>query len=549
MSGGMAAADTWYVKIGGSDLNDGDDWSVAFATIQTAIDSASDNDMIKVAEGTYLPTQASGSGPETKTFRLENGKLVLLLGGFPTNATANTIQNPDLYPTVLSGDLANDDPPAGSGDNSENAYHVVSLIGTTNAAKVDGFIIERGNADNLSVDGGDGGGVYIARDGSGSYCSGVIQNCEIRSCYAHQGGGLVVNGDLGGPRSEPSIRTIFVHDNDASRGAAGLEFRESAPEVADCVIVDNTGQSDGVGVRMTEPPLPETGEQLARLLNCTVAFNRCTGSNAVGGVTLYGGSSGDDQLLIENCILSGNESWDGDDGFYEQLWVASDNGWDPVQMNYSNVSGTYSGPSLGTGNINDADPGFVSTEPNDPSSGDFRLSPSSPCINAGHPDDSRLPADLYDADYDNVTTSEELPDRDRLPRREQCRVDMGAFEFRIACPWDLDADGNVGAPDLAILLGLWGSCAEPCIADFDCSGSVGSPDLAILLGAWGACNPAPFAGGGESSAMAFEGAATSPAELAALLGFSSIEEFAFWLGECDPAVREAILSGLMGGGW
>lgn len=52
------------------------------------------------------------------------------------------------------------------------------------------------------------------------------------------------------------------------------------------------------------------------------------------------------------------------------------------------------------------------------------------------------------------------------------------------CPSDLDGSGDVGASDLAILLGQWGTAGS---ADFDGNGSVGSSDLAILLGDWGSC--------------------------------------------------------------
>lgn len=48
-------------------------------------------------------------------------------------------------------------------------------------------------------------------------------------------------------------------------------------------------------------------------------------------------------------------------------------------------------------------------------------------------------------------------------------------------PADLDGDGLVGAGDLAILLGGWGT---PGPGDLDASGSVGPEDLASLLGAW-----------------------------------------------------------------
>lgn len=49
-------------------------------------------------------------------------------------------------------------------------------------------------------------------------------------------------------------------------------------------------------------------------------------------------------------------------------------------------------------------------------------------------------------------------------------------------PGDLDNDGAVGAADLAIMLGAWGSAGA---GDLDNDGAVGASDLAILLGLWG----------------------------------------------------------------
>ncbi|MEE8154546.1 MAG: FG-GAP repeat protein [Phycisphaerales bacterium] len=54
------------------------------------------------------------------------------------------------------------------------------------------------------------------------------------------------------------------------------------------------------------------------------------------------------------------------------------------------------------------------------------------------------------------------------------------------CPWDIDANGSVGAADLLSLLVSWGPC-KGCPADFDDSGSVGASDLLALLANWGPC--------------------------------------------------------------
>lgn len=48
---------------------------------------------------------------------------------------------------------------------------------------------------------------------------------------------------------------------------------------------------------------------------------------------------------------------------------------------------------------------------------------------------------------------------------------------------DFDGDGAVSAPDIAILLGFWGTPTETC--DLSGDGLVGADDLALLLGSWG----------------------------------------------------------------
>lgn len=74
---------------------------------------------------------------------------------------------------------------------------------------------------------------------------------------------------------------------------------------------------------------------------------------------------------------------------------------------------------------------------------------------------------------------------DRMNSNARLGLNTAAWLVKsAACPFDLDGDGLVTAPDLALLLGQWGSSGT---ADFNANGSVGAEDLAILLGAWGAC--------------------------------------------------------------
>ncbi|MFO0826845.1 MAG: hypothetical protein U0572_01740 [Phycisphaerales bacterium] len=60
---------------------------------------------------------------------------------------------------------------------------------------------------------------------------------------------------------------------------------------------------------------------------------------------------------------------------------------------------------------------------------------------------------------------------------------LGCDNARITThPEDLDGDGSVGASDLGILLGAWGTSGP---GDLDGDGVVGATDLGLLLGAWG----------------------------------------------------------------
>ncbi len=57
------------------------------------------------------------------------------------------------------------------------------------------------------------------------------------------------------------------------------------------------------------------------------------------------------------------------------------------------------------------------------------------------------------------------------------------FEATPPCVADLDGDGAVGSPDLALLLDAWGTAG----ADLTGDGTTGADDLAALLAVWGGC--------------------------------------------------------------
>ncbi len=88
----------------------------------------------------------------------------------------------------------------------------------------------------------------------------------------------------------------------------------------------------------------------------------------------------------------------------------------------------------------------------------------------------------------------------RIPEDPPLIVEFPNLEFfctgetvpcNVACPTDVDFNGQTGAFDLAVLLGCWGPVTpgEPCAClDADGDMTIGAFDLAILLGTWGACS-------------------------------------------------------------
>ncbi len=553
----LSAAD-WYVRVGGNDLNPGSTWGSAFATVQKAINVAGVGDTIRVGAGVYLPTNQLGSSNRSKTFRL-GGASRTLRGGYPASPTGAVAQDPSAYETILSGDLALDDATIGT---DENAFHVVSFIGAEPSILLDGFVVQAGNA---AANGGStqsseqrGGGVYMTHDwaASGSACRGVLQNSTIRLNEGRYGGGLVVDGDKPSgttgsfPVARPSIRTTLVRDNVSWKGGGGMHWIEAAPEAAGCVIVENYCDFFAGGIEVERPIVPSGGIPAATIVNCTIAFNE--NSDELGGLGAgvhIAEAENEDTVVIESSIVTNNISGATIGDYAAQINGEGSAGTLAFVVNHSCIANitdpgaTPSASQLGTGNIGATAPGFV-----DAALGNYRLLRTSPCIDKGTTSAAVLPIDTYDADYD-LNTTEPLPDHDRSERIIHCRVDMGAFES--ACAADVDYDGDIDASDLAILLGAWGTCSgSTCAADLDCDGDVNATDLAVLLGAWGSCgtgDSSSIGGGGESGSSMSGGLVDDPAALAELLGFSSTEDFAGWLGTLSAEERSSVLFGFLGG--
>jgi len=177
----------YYVKKGGNDGASGLSWADAFATVQQALAVAEAGQPVCMAAGTYYPDEGplQTANARSSTFAIKSG--VPLYGGFP--ATGNplfTARDPAAHPTILSGDIDQNDP-FDPDNNSGNAYHVVSADGVDAAAGLDGFTITAGNANGSSAPEERGGGIHIS--GGSSF---AVTNCRIHGNAATFGAGISI---------------------------------------------------------------------------------------------------------------------------------------------------------------------------------------------------------------------------------------------------------------------------------------------------------------------------------------------------------------------
>ena len=146
---GVRAASVFYVKPSPSGSGDCSTWANA-CSLQTALTQAAPDDEIWVAAGVHYPGTA-----REDSYNLKNG--VVVYGGFAGTETLLSQRDWLANLTVLSGDIDQNDSKDANGIVAEiggltgnNAYHVVTGIGVTSTAVLDGFVINAGMANGTA---------------------------------------------------------------------------------------------------------------------------------------------------------------------------------------------------------------------------------------------------------------------------------------------------------------------------------------------------------------------------------------------------------------
>ena len=266
-----AAGTIHYVNgTGGSDGNDGDTWGTAFASLQQAIDRASDGDTIFVAKGTYNQTAEY----------LLTSKDIKIYGSFD-----GTESSPDER-TFASENTSVLDAAAVS--------RVFSLNGRSNATVIDGFKITGGYGD-------DGAGI---RNGNSSP---VLANLTISGNTASDRGGGMNNNN-----SSPVLTNVTISGNSANGDGGGMyNFASSSPKLYNSIVLGNNAAADD-GVSNDDSGgtnNPEYNHSLVEGVT-TADANGNTDGIAITAAMIFTNPATDDYTLATNSPAIGAGSTD-----------------------------------------------------------------------------------------------------------------------------------------------------------------------------------------------------------------------------------------------
>ncbi len=264
-----------YVDDDAQPGGDGQSWATAYTFLQDALGFAVGQGgvaEIRVAQGTYKPDRRDaapeGTASRAATFQLVNG--VSLMGGYAgVGATDPDERDPELYVSILSGDLLGDDGPEFA-NNGENSYHIASASGCDESTGLSGFTLTSGNA------------FYF---GPGSPPG--VRN----------GGALHVSGAC------PSVSGCVFTGNSAMFAGGGVYVENGAsPVLSDCILTGNRsglyddgyyggGAIAGQGASLT-------------VIGCLFTANSVVLPGRGGAIRMTGAVT--DALSVTDCVFEGN---------------------------------------------------------------------------------------------------------------------------------------------------------------------------------------------------------------------------------------------------
>jgi hypothetical protein len=440
--------------------------------------------------------------PTSRNYSFVFRKPTTVIGGYKGNSAGGSGSiDPDApdgqaTSTILSGDLTGT--PSNYFDNSYHVVHVDGLTSTlyaTYPAVIERLNIQYGNAFMTPP-----GVPNSSMVGAGIYCRNAVlelSTVNVSNCWADDSGAAIYVTD-GALRAK-----ICVIRNNVARGhGAGIMLLtpQASPstrpdgwdrlsQLHNIQFLDNTAEG-GAGLS-AQGPFPSWSDQNSShpglsIANCLFARNKALWGG--GAQIVLSGNSADNRVHMNNCTFTENVAtqaaspnfqmagyggglfvWDQliepiGNFFLHNSILKFNKGRDSngAQID-SNLNIAEASSALLAGSINHCDigphlagwlhnpvwanlPNVVDADPSfeGPGIGNYRLNPSSPCVNKGN--DFLLSRDYLDLDGNDVRMGEQVP-RDLDHYTTNSNVKVREYDFPNAVPFTgilgVDA-GNVG---------------------------------------------------------------------------------------------------------
>ena len=444
----------------------GSSWANACPELAVALKAAKENTAISqiwVAKGTYKAMYSAEDGTnygtdqaQANSFSLVNN--VAVYGGFASGETSvaqRDLTNP-ANETILSGDIGTID------DQTDNTCVIIVSAGNNNTAILDGFSITKANANgyiveinNEAVDFGNGGGIHtvnsnaifrnlkISNNKSDWYGGGIYNkesspsfiNCEVANNVSRLGAGI------SNDNSSAIFNYTTIKQNNAENAGGGL-FNSGAliPSFINCIILENISPT-GAGAA-------NKGTATA-FTNCLIYGNLIVDPNSIsaGGAAMFNVNNATPKVY--NSIVYGNTGATNaaDNGIVNMDGVSA------ADVQYSIVQETTADPSKH--NLGSVNPMFLNA-----AGGDFKLSNSSPAINAGS--DALYEAADGDAGNNSLTTDKDFAG---IARKDGSTIDIGPYETIVVLPVNLTSFTAKLENNAAVL--RWETVSETDNASFE----------------------------------------------------------------------------------
>lgn len=410
---------TIYVKSGATGAADGSSWEDAFTSLTAALSAASAGDDLWVTNNTYNP---GGSASDFFNISVKN---LTLYGGFLGNEISSDQRLKENY-TILDGQSVNEHIMATTytdhpGNTIIDGFKFIDAIGGTTQINGGALILDYAVASNLgdshvyikncvfdgNISNFHGAAItaYNSASSLNSYPIPIVEDCEFLNNSAPFDGGAIY---MDNANENIEVRRCYFYNNSAGRSGGGIYLDNigvsEGLKVENCIFdsnaaVDNGGGFYGAHVNF----LSSSG---AYLRNC-VFYN----NSAVDGGGFWGSSIGSTDSLSNNIFYNNTATNNGND-----IWTFSS----LPTFDYSSFTDTTStyvyNATVGAGAVT-GNPNF-----RDPTNKNFRLQPSSNCIDAGNGNNASV-TDFEQLGRVNVSGS---PTGIGSPNY----IDIGAYEYQ-----------------------------------------------------------------------------------------------------------------------